>query len=117
MIISEGQYLHITGAGQATFDFSAAPVGMHREPQDQSFLGLPGLKIFGAHFQSKHLVALLAATLFLGWKGFLLGLALWVFYKMSQKPGASPGFQLWHQYELLSCFRMQLCVSACNDVL
>ena len=59
---------------------------MHREPEDQSFFGLPGLKIFGAHFQSKHLIALLAATLFLGWKGLALGVAVWIFYKLSQKP-------------------------------
>ncbi len=58
---------------------------------DQSFFGLPGLKIFGAHFQSKHLIALSAATLFLGWKGFALGLAVWIFYKLSQKPqGETP---------------------------
>lgn len=69
------------------FDFSAAPLAVHREPEDQSFFGLPGLKIFGAHFQSKHLIALLAATLFLGWKGFVLGLVVWVFYKVLQKPG------------------------------
>ena len=74
--------------GQAAFDFSAAPVAIHREPEGQSFFGLPGLKLFGAHFQSKHLIALLAATLFLGWKGFALGSAVWIFYKMSQKaPG------------------------------
>ena len=42
---------------------------------------MPGLKVFGAHFQSKHLVALLAATLFLGWKGFGLGIIVWVAYK------------------------------------
>ena len=78
--------IHSAGRGQAAFDFSAAPVAVHREPQDQSFFGLPGLKFFGAHFQSKHLIALLAATLFLGWKGFALGLGVWIFYKLSQKP-------------------------------
>ena len=74
------------------FDFSAAPVAVHREPEDQSFFGLPGLKFFGALFQSKHLIALLAATLFLGWKGFALGVIVWIFYKMSQKPGMPSGY-------------------------
>ena len=80
----------LAGTGQA-FDFSAAPLAVHRDPEDHSFFGLPGLKIFGALFQSKHLVALLAATLFLGWKGFALGVIVWIFYKLSQKPGAPCG--------------------------
>ncbi|CAK0783503.1 hypothetical protein CVIRNUC_006702 [Coccomyxa viridis] len=82
------------GAGQAAFNFSAAPVAMHREPQEESFFGMPGLKIFGAHFQSKHLVALLAATLFLGWKGFGLGMIVWVAYKLLLRGGAAPAAAL-----------------------
>ena len=93
------------------FDFSAAPVAVHRDPEDHSFFGLPGLKIFGALFQAKHLVALLAATLFLGWKGFALGVIVWIFYKLSQKPGApygyneSPSYDTQHEHSLhdLSC--------------
>ena len=87
-----------TGAGQAAFNFSAAPVAMHREPQEESFFGMPGLKIFGAHFQSKHLVALLAATLFLGWKGFGLGMIVWVAYKLLLRKFLSFHWMLppWH---------------------
>ena len=81
-IASDDVPTRCTGAGQAAFNFSAAPVAVHREPQEESFFGMPGLKIFGAHFQSKHLVALLAATLFLGWKGFGLGMIVWVAYKL-----------------------------------
>jgi hypothetical protein len=51
--------------------------------------GLPGLSIFGAHLSSKHLVALLAATLFLGLKGFLIGICIWIVYKLSQQ-GEAP---------------------------
>lgn len=61
------------GQGGSTFNFSAAPVRLHHEPPQQSLFGLPGIDIFGAHFQSRHLAALLGATLFLGIKGFLAG--------------------------------------------
>ncbi|CAL8464417.1 g3952 [Coccomyxa elongata] len=73
--------------GTGAFDFSAQPIALQREPPEQSLFGMPGLRIFGAHYQSKHLAALLAATVFLGLKGFLIGNAVWVFYKLSQTQG------------------------------
>ena len=75
------------GAGAGAFVFSAKPVVLAPEPPEQSLFGLPGLRVFGAHYQSKHLAALLAATLFLGLKGFLIGNAVWVVYKLSQTQG------------------------------
>lgn len=76
--------------GAGAFDFSAPPVAMASEPPEQSLFGLPGLRVFGAHYQSKHLAALLAATLFLGLKGFLIGNAVWIFYKLSQNGDKQP---------------------------
>ena len=72
-------------AGQRAFDFRAPPVALAPEPPEESLFGLPGLSIFGAHLNSKHSVALLAATLFLGLKGFLIGACVWVVYKLSQQ--------------------------------
>ena len=75
-------------AGQQAFDFRAPPVALAPEPPEDSLFGLPGLSIFGAHLASKHLVALLAATLFLGLKGLLIGVCVWIVYKLSQQGDA-----------------------------
>eukprot|EP00884_Botryococcus_braunii_P006673 jgi/Botrbrau1/16006/Bobra.0353s0004.2 len=72
--------------GANVFNFSLAPVALAPDPPGQSLFGLPGLDIFGAHLQSTHLLLLVAATLFLGWKGFLMGSAIWVAYKLSSGP-------------------------------
>ena len=37
------------------------------EAPEESFYGMPGLDFFGAHFASKHLVALAGVTVFFSW--------------------------------------------------
>jgi hypothetical protein len=65
-------------AGRA-FDFRAWPVSFKRSVPGSS---IPGLHIFGAHCHYKHLLALLAVTLYAGLRGFLVGAAAWVMYKL-----------------------------------
>lgn len=67
----------------AVFDFSRSPLAIAWEPAGESFFGLPGLDVFGAHMRSVHLLFLTAATLFLGWRGFIMGAAIWVAYKLT----------------------------------
>ncbi|KAK9786075.1 hypothetical protein WJX73_009363 [Symbiochloris irregularis] len=77
--------------GRPTFDFSAAPVRLHREPPQQSLFGLPGLDFFGAHFRSRHLAMLFGATVALGFKGFLAGVGVWIIYKLNTGGHAPAG--------------------------
>lgn len=47
-------------------------------PDDGTGLvGLPSVRLFGALLKSQHLLMLAAATLFMGWRGALLGAVVW----------------------------------------
>lgn len=88
----------------AVFDFSRSPVAVAWEPAGESFLGLPGLDIFGAHMRSMHLLFLTAATLFLGWRGFLMGAVIWVAYKLTSGTVPEvPPFQFLTHLESKEC--------------
>lgn len=57
------------------FDLSAAPIAM-AEPRADDMLGLPDFLVFQARIKPVHLIAVAAATWYLGWKGALAGLGV-----------------------------------------
>eukprot|EP00887_Chlorella_sp_A99_P006360 scaffold3.g6360.t1 len=73
--------------GAGVFDWDAPPFRLAPDPPEEAIGGLSGIDLFGAHMRAAHAVAILAAGVFLGLKGLLIGGACWVLYKHSQVQG------------------------------
>lgn len=78
------------GPSSNAFDFSAAPIAM-AEPRADDMLGLPDLLVFQARIKPVHLIAVVAATWYLGWKGALAGLGALYIYTASKREESSRG--------------------------